>query len=149
MGRPTLNIGTIAGGLNTNSVPDRCEVTLDLRSVPGAIMRGWLRRCAPACPRQRAASYRWTCPGLDRSGRALAGGAHDESAARSGQSVAPSAMSYFTDASIFTPALAGVQTVILGPGRAELAHKTDEYVSLARLEEAVAIYRDALDDWEG
>ena len=58
-------------------------------------------------------------------------------------------MSYFTDASIFTPALAEVPMVILGPGRAELAHKTDEYVSLARLEEAVAIYHDALDDWEG
>ena len=35
LGRPTLNIGTFHGGLNTNSVPDRAEVSLDIRTVPG------------------------------------------------------------------------------------------------------------------
>lgn len=150
MGRPTLNIGTIVGGLNTNSVPDRCEVTLDLRSVPGgdhARLVAQLRACLP----EGSELHRivdlppvWTDPA-----EPWLAGLTAKSAARSGQPTAPSAMSYFTDASIFTPALAEVPMVILGPGRAELAHKTDEYVSLARLEEAVAIYHDALDDWEG
>lgn len=31
----TLNIGTIAGGANTNVVPDQCVVTLDRRLLPG------------------------------------------------------------------------------------------------------------------
>jgi succinyl-diaminopimelate desuccinylase len=35
MGRPTMNVGTIAGGLNTNSVPDRARITVDTRTVPG------------------------------------------------------------------------------------------------------------------
>ncbi|MGE5616683.1 MAG: M20 family metallopeptidase, partial [Bacillota bacterium] len=35
MGSPTLNIGTIRGGLNTNSVPDEACITLDTRTVPG------------------------------------------------------------------------------------------------------------------
>jgi succinyl-diaminopimelate desuccinylase len=35
MGKPTLNVGTIAGGLNTNSVPDRACITVDTRTVPG------------------------------------------------------------------------------------------------------------------
>ena len=35
MGKPTLNVGTIHGGLNTNSVPDRATITVDTRTVPG------------------------------------------------------------------------------------------------------------------
>jgi succinyl-diaminopimelate desuccinylase len=35
MGKPTMNVGTISGGLNTNSVPDEARITLDTRTVPG------------------------------------------------------------------------------------------------------------------
>ena len=35
MGSPTLNVGTIRGGLNTNSVPDSAKITVDIRTVPG------------------------------------------------------------------------------------------------------------------
>src|SRR5258706_13693152 len=35
MGEPTLNVGTIHGGLNTNSVPDEARITVDTRTVPG------------------------------------------------------------------------------------------------------------------
>jgi hypothetical protein len=35
MGKPTLNVGTIHGGLNTNSVPDEARITVDTRTVPG------------------------------------------------------------------------------------------------------------------
>ena len=35
MGKPTLNVGTIRGGLNTNSVPDEARITVDTRTVPG------------------------------------------------------------------------------------------------------------------
>jgi succinyl-diaminopimelate desuccinylase len=34
LGKPTLNVGTIAGGLNINSVPDRAVVGVDIRTVP-------------------------------------------------------------------------------------------------------------------
>ena len=33
--RPTLNVGTIHGGLNINSVPDRAAIGLDIRTIPG------------------------------------------------------------------------------------------------------------------
>ena len=44
-------------------------------------------------------------------------------------------------ASILTPALGDVPTVICGPGDPALAHKTDEYCEVAAIHEAVAIYR--------
>ena len=35
LGVPTLNLGTISGGVKINVVPDTCTVTLDFRTVPG------------------------------------------------------------------------------------------------------------------
>ena len=35
LGGPTLNVGTIAGGLNINSVPDRAAIGIDIRTIPG------------------------------------------------------------------------------------------------------------------
>ena len=35
LGTPTLNVGTIKGGMNINSVPDRAEFTIDIRTIPG------------------------------------------------------------------------------------------------------------------
>lgn len=150
MGAPTLNIGTIHGGLNTNSVPDLCEVTLDLRSVPGVSHAALIAAIRGVLPERTEIEVLidlpavWTDPGtpwLDEITR--------ESAVLSGAETAPMAMSYFTDASILTPALGAPPTVILGPGAPEMAHKTDEYVSVARLEQAVAIYRGALERWKG
>jgi succinyl-diaminopimelate desuccinylase len=35
LGSPTINVGTIRGGLKTNMVPDHCEITVDRRLLPG------------------------------------------------------------------------------------------------------------------
>jgi succinyl-diaminopimelate desuccinylase len=35
LGLPTLNVGTITGGININSVPDRTTITIDIRTIPG------------------------------------------------------------------------------------------------------------------
>ena len=34
LGSPTLNVGTIAGGLNINSVPDGALIGIDIRTIP-------------------------------------------------------------------------------------------------------------------
>ena len=35
MGGATLNVGSFAGGINVNSVPDRAEIGIDIRTLPG------------------------------------------------------------------------------------------------------------------
>src|SRR5258708_13284587 len=35
MGRPTMNVGTFAGGEGVNMVPDSASVGVDIRTVPG------------------------------------------------------------------------------------------------------------------
>ena len=44
LGGPTLNIGTIKGGLNINSVPDRAAIGIDIRTIPGQSHAG-IRKC--------------------------------------------------------------------------------------------------------
>jgi succinyl-diaminopimelate desuccinylase len=73
-----------------------------------------------------------------------------EIAARvTGVPVAVEAAPYFTDASALTPALGGVPTVILGPGPAHMAHQTDEWCEVTRIEEAVEINRQLIVEWCG
>ena len=58
-----------------------------------------------------------------------------------GRDTPPTSAAYFTDASILTPALGDVPTIICGPGDPAMAHKTDEYCDVAAIDEAVEIYR--------
>jgi succinyl-diaminopimelate desuccinylase len=62
---------------------------------------------------------------------------------------APKTASYNTDAGNLLKVYAGAPTVVLGPGEAQLAHQTDEYCSMERIRQAVAIYEDLIRDWCG
>src|SRR5208282_972470 len=44
LGRPTLNVGWLHGGMNTNSVPDEARFGLDIRLVPGLDPRELIER---------------------------------------------------------------------------------------------------------
>lgn len=141
MGSPTLNVGMVSGGLNINSVPDAAEFTLDIRTVPGmshAHVHDQLTFTMPATELATLVDLPsvWSDPEhpvmqqLAKAWRSA-----------TGRETEPQSAAYFTDASILTPALGDVPTVICGPGDPALAHKTDEYCELAAIEEAVAIYR--------
>jgi succinyl-diaminopimelate desuccinylase len=54
---------------------------------------------------------------------------------------------YFTDASALTAALGSPPTVIIGPGELELAHQTDEYCLVSRVENAAEIYSELIRRW--
>jgi len=150
MGAPTLNVGTLHGGLNLNSVPDRAEIGIDIRTIPG-MLHGPLRdqiasylgpdvELAPVVDVESV----WTDPGQPWM-REVFGICADVQDTAAIVETAP----YFTDASALTPALGGVPTVILGPGPAHMAHQTDEWCECARIEEAVAIYARLIAAWCG
>ncbi|MBZ4021929.1 hypothetical protein CKO11_05575 [Rhodobacter sp. TJ_12] len=150
MGPPTQNLGTIAGGLNTNSVPDRCTATLDLRSVPGVTHDDLHARVAKVLGAEIQLERLIDLPAVWTEPAHPWMAALARHAARlAGADTTPAVVSYFTDASIFTPVLGEVPTMILGPGDPALAHQTDEYVQINRLTEAQAIYGAAIADWTG
>jgi succinyl-diaminopimelate desuccinylase len=61
----------------------------------------------------------------------------------------PRAQTYNTDAGNLLKVYTGVPTVVLGPGEAAQAHQTDEYCSMERIRQSVAIYEDLIADWCG
>jgi succinyl-diaminopimelate desuccinylase len=148
LGKPTLNVGTVQGGLNINSVPDACAVGVDIRTIPGvdheALREGLRGYVGEEAAIEVAVDLNgvWTDPGTPWIARVGAA-----ASCITGAAFEPRAATYFTDASVLTPAYGNIPTVILGPGEAAMAHQTDEYCIVERIPQAVEIYRALIADW--
>ena len=59
----------------------------------------------------------------------------------------PKSVSYFTDAASLRRAYDYPPTVILGPGEPEMAHQTDEYCRVAKIQESVEVYSQIIHGW--
>jgi hypothetical protein len=59
----------------------------------------------------------------------------------------PRTAAYMTDAANLLKAYAGAPTVVLGPGEAQMAHQTDEWCSVERIRQSVALYEAIIKDW--
>jgi succinyl-diaminopimelate desuccinylase len=149
MGRPTLNVGWMHGGMNINSVPDLAEVGLDIRTLPeqghstiAAQLQSFVGDEVSVSTLDEAVAV-WTPPETAwvQSIFAAVGDV-------TGQAPEIATAPYFTDASALTPAFGGIPTVVLGPGPAELAHQTDEWCEAAQIEKASEICARLIDDWQ-
>ena len=148
MGRATLNVGTIHGGLNINSVPDETVIGVDIRTIPGqdhALIRSQLQRLLGETVE--------VTPTID-VGAIYSDPAHpwlqhvfDASGARLGERPQAKTATYFTDAAVLKDVYRDIPMVVLGPGEPQLAHQTDEYCLLDRIEQAADIYSELVRDW--
>ena len=143
MGKPTMNVGTMAGGSGVNMVPDTATIGVDIRTVPGmdhAALLGRLRDLLGEGALMDVFSNLppvWTAPEQEWIARVFEiCKAHE-----------PRTATYMTDAANLLKAYAGAPTVVLGPGEAEMAHQTDEWCSMERIRQAQAIYEAIIKDW--
>ena len=150
MGKPTVNVGTIRGGLNTNSVPDEAKITVDTRTVPG-IDHGHLCKSLQSLLAPRGATVRqivdtaslYTEPANDWVQKVFEAckpyvGARPE----------PRTITFSTDGSDLKRGFGGnVPAVILGPGEPTLAHQTDEWCSIGRMEQSVDLFATLMRRW--
>lgn len=148
MGAPTLNVGTVHGGLNINSVPDATVIGVDIRTIPGqdhALIRSRLQRLlgetVEVTPTIDVGAI-YSDPAQPWIQRVF-----DVTAPRLGTRPRAKCATYFTDAAVLKDAYRDIPMVVLGPGEPELAHQTDEYCLVDRIEEAVDIYTDLIKDW--
>jgi succinyl-diaminopimelate desuccinylase len=157
LGRPTLNVGTITGGVKINVVPDRCAVTLDMRTIPGqrhAAVREQIEAMVAALQARRPRLRAEIRTLIDREPVAcpadtpLARAAADAVAAVNGTRPVPGGVPYFTEACVFVPRL-GIPMVICGPGLPTMAHQPDEYVELRQVAQAAEIYARIIEDLLG
>jgi succinyl-diaminopimelate desuccinylase len=148
LGKPTLNVGSVHGGLNINSVPDLAEVGIDIRTIldqDHAILRSQLTG--------------YLGEDVELESVVDVGGVLTDPADEWMQEVheimteildgPPESRTapYFTDASALTPAYGGPPTVILGPGEAVMAHQTDEYCLVNKIGEARDAYIEIASRW--
>ncbi|WP_168157440.1 M20 family metallopeptidase [Erythrobacter sp. QSSC1-22B] len=149
LGNPSLNVGTIRGGLNFNSVPDAAECTIDIRTtdtMDHAVVSADLRKrlgeriCLKSLIDMPAILTSKDEPFVAVVAEVL----NDIVDSGAGAAVEP--MSFFTDASVLQSEMVA-PTILLGPGQPELAHQTDEWCSIERIRQAVSIYENIIDRW--
>jgi succinyl-diaminopimelate desuccinylase len=141
LGSPTLNAGYVHAGININSVPDLAEIGIDIRTTP-AIAHGEIRKkLSDALGEAKLESILDLAAVWTDANNAWLTQAKRVADGISGHACeVPFAVSYFTDASALATAIGNPPIIVLGPGEAAMAHRTDEYCDVARIIEAKAIY---------
>ncbi|HEX4858247.1 MAG TPA: M20 family metallopeptidase [Usitatibacteraceae bacterium] len=150
MGQPTMNIATFHAGINTNSVPDSARLTVDMRTVPGI---DHVRLCHTletlVGDLGRVRKIVETPPLYSETGEWIES-VFATAAPYAGSAPTPKTIMFSTDGADLQRGYGGgVPTLILGPGEPSLAHQTDEWCSVARLEQSVDLFEKIIRDWNG
>jgi succinyl-diaminopimelate desuccinylase len=136
-GATTANVGMMRAGVQPNVVPDRAELTVDLRLVPGDTpdaAEATVVGLAGTVETERLVELPLIDTDPARVARVvelLGGGT-------------PRYATYFTDASVLAAALGGADTVVFGPGDPEQAHVTDETAPAGLVDPAAEVFRRVL-----
>jgi len=151
---PTINIATISGGVKTNSIPDKCVATVDLRPIPSqshaAILdnlRKKLSELTKKVPNFKADMkvINERQPVATDPESKLVRKAKTLGPALIGKELELMGANYYTDAAIFATKRK-IPTVVLGPGEMDLrrniylGHQPNEYVRIENLEKAARFY---------
>jgi acetylornithine deacetylase/succinyl-diaminopimelate desuccinylase-like protein len=138
LGSPTINVGAVRGGTQPNIVPDRCEIEIDRRTVPGerdrAVQREIVRFVqAHGSKVSLINSKTGSCLALETNPRLPLVKQFMELAGQK----KPVGVDFFCDASII--ASSGTPSVVFGPGNIAQAHTSDEWISLRSLQQATSM----------
>lgn len=150
LGNPTLNVGTFHGGLNVNSVPDEAVIGIDIRTIPALRHADLRKRLQDAIGDEIELESIVDLEGIRTpENDPFVQSVIDAVADVARERPKPGTATYFTDASVLTPAYGGIPTVVLGPGEMALCHQTDEHCRVDRVEQAVEIYSRIARAWCG
>ena len=141
LGQPTLNVGTITGGLNINSVPDGATFGIDIRTIPAQNHSQIINSLQTLLGQEVQLTTMLDVPALwTEPNTPWIKDVYSVMAPIIKEQPVVRTTTYFTDASALTPAFGNAPTIILGPGEASMAHQTDEYCYIERIHQAVEAY---------
>ena len=139
VGAPTVNVALITGGSAPNVVPDRCEVEIDRRIVPGEEdpeeVLAPFRRLVEELVAERPDTHieislkDWTEAAETTGDSAIASLVRDAIAAETGSPPPFVGFTGITDARFYIND-AHIPTVIAGPGSLSLAHTANESIGV-------------------
>ena len=148
LGKPTFSIGTIRGGTKINIVPDRCEIEVDRRMLPGE--KKWevlgeikeilepLRLQDPLF-RYRMEEIDFAEPSEVNPEEEIVRTGVEAIQEVTGKKPPLNGFSGFTDSRFYINQC-HIPTLILGPGETDRPHTTDESVNVDALVHAAHIY---------
>ena len=150
LGPPTVSVGRIRGGTQVNVVPDRCEIDVDRRTLPGETSAGvvaefralldGLRAGDPHLAYDIEESQWWPAFEEDPGGPVarLVASAAAKVLGRAEWRGAP----WTSNAGIFRAA--GIPCVLFGPGSVRQAHTAGEFIELAEVVKAARVYEEII-----
>lgn len=148
LGPATCNIGLIRGGQQINFVPDRCEIEIDRRMLPGescesvlAHYQAMLDQLAAVDPDFEAQMHPPMLTDVPLETDANCEAAETMSAVLRGLGLdaAPIGVPFCSDASKF--GAIGIPSMIFGPGSIDQAHAAVEFVDCRQVITAAEVYR--------
>ena len=153
LGRASLHASTIQGGVGMSTYPERCELAIERRTLPGESADTALREVTDACARVRArrpdlavevrlrtaqspSDVPIDAPIVERLRRALDA---------EGMKVRVEGLSAWTDAALLNEA--GIPAVCFGPGDISLAHAAEEFVPVVEIQQCARVLGRVVRDW--
>ncbi|MFZ5623734.1 MAG: acetylornithine deacetylase [Gemmatimonadota bacterium] len=135
---PSLNIGTIRGGVAINVVPERCALELGIRLLPGMAAAAMVERVREVVARA-AGDAPFTLEVInDTPAMLLADGAPIYRAVcREVHQHASHSVAFTTDGGWLQTI--GMECVIFGPGSIEVAHRPNEFLPIDEFRRADAL----------
>ncbi len=141
LGRPTLSVGVIAGGISVNTVPDHCYIEIDRRMMPEENPEEVYRHVVDFVAQRTDAAQHdpafIVAPGLSSTNNGPLADRLVEVACRLGNPSEKIGVNYGTDAAAYGPL--GVPVVVFGPGDIAQAHTEDEWLALDQLHKAADV----------
>jgi acetylornithine deacetylase len=153
LGRPSVHAATITGGSGMSTYPDRCELSIERRTIPGEKTSQVRVEIEELLDRVKIADAKFNgsievtmeqqpsdVPVSAAVVRALT-----QSLANTGLRESIAGMTAWTDAALLNAA--GIPAICFGPGDISLAHAAEEYVPVKEIEDATRVLADLALRW--
>ncbi len=155
LGHASLHAALISGGQGMSTYPDRCELKIERRTVPGETPSGVMAEIETACARVRERRPELRVDLALLLAQSPSDVAPDAPVARALRDaldhqavpVRVEGMSAWTDCAILNDA--GIPAICFGPGDIALAHGPEEYVEIEQIQQATAVLERMARAWCG
>ena len=155
VGHASLHASLISGGSGMSTYPDRCELRLERRTMPGETPAQVVAELESACQRVRARrpqlrvdlSLDLAQSPSDVPAKAPVVQALREALEQQAIPVRIDGMSAWTDCALLNEA--GIPAICFGPGDIALAHADEEYVETEQIPRAAAVLERLARGWCG
>jgi acetylornithine deacetylase len=155
LGHASLHAGVIRGGSGISTYPERCDFSVERRTLPGERGADFTAEVADAIERvsRRVPGFRAEiAPGIVQEPNDVAAdhpivAALAAAAAAHGLAAPVEGLSCWTDAALLTAA--GIPAICFGPGDIALAHAAEEWVPVQEITQATDVLTALVTAWCG